>query len=553
MKKLLTVFLVGILFVFNSSFAIDESVIINNSINKPLEMSNAKLERSSSNRIIGSITLTNKTDIYLNDIFCIFSIRKFSEQDGKYSEIVKTCEPLKKDFFPNEKREVVFSLDLTENFPEGKYSIFLEMDTNNYILSPATYIMSLPISGEGEYILTPSDDYSKSFYYKFPGDALSGPSYDKNVSPIAVIKLQSNSKEKVTLFPKVTVYKRSIPFKSEPLSVIDLDTVTFKANENKTVKISLPKFSEPESYLAKLIFVDENGEQASYEYYFRYVIKGDGSKVFKVRPSYNEANNTLDILFSCTSSPDSSILKNFSMDYSIYKGDELILNKKNAISSLQGEHIINESVEFEPDVPYTIKTSVIKNFKTLDEYEVYVPENINIERNNVYFVDTIGTEFEESARILAGIGLLSGYPDSTFRPNDNITRGEMVVVASKLLDEKAVANYKAYSTSFIDTEEHWAHDYIEFAYENGIVNGYPDGDFRPDNEVTYEEALTMLLNTIGYRDRTLKLSTQWPKNYLEMGYRLKIIDKLDDTIYTVSAIRGDIADMMLKSLMRKEN
>lgn len=553
MKKVISVFLICLLFIFQCSFAADNAAIINNSISNPIKISDAKLERVSSNRVIGSITTTNTTDFYLSDIFFILSIRKFSDEDGKYSEIVKTYEPLKKDFLPKENRELVFSLDLTDKLPEGKYSIFLEINTNNYIIFQPVYIMSLPINGSGEYILTPNGAYSKSFYYKKAGDALTGPSYEKNVSPTAIVKLNSNSDEKVTLFPKATVYKRSIPFESEPFAIVDLESVTFKPNESKTVKISLPKFSEPESYLVKVVFVDEKGEQVSYEYYFRYVVKGDGSKVFKLRPSYNETSNTLDILFSCINSPDSSSLKNFSMNYMVYKGDELVLDKENKIDSLQGEHIINESIPFESDTSYKIKASVVKDSKILDEYEIYVPENINIERNNVYFIDTVDTKFEESARILAGLGFLTGYPDSTFKPNKDITRAEMVVLASKLLDEIAISNYKSTSTSFLDTESHWAHDFIEFAYENGIVNGYPSGKFLPNNKVTYEEALTMLLNTIGYRDNVLKLSTTWPKNYIETGYRLNIIDKLDDKIYSVPAIRGDISDMMLKALMRKEN
>ncbi|WP_169445806.1 InlB B-repeat-containing protein [Paenibacillus massiliensis] len=84
--------------------------------------------------------------------------------------------------------------------------------------------------------------------------------------------------------------------------------------------------------------------------------------------------------------------------------------------------------------------------------------------------------------------LISGYPDGTFRPNQAITRGEFVTVLSKLFEVK----HDGEQVSFTDTQAHWAREAIQTFASAGIVKGYSTDEFRPDQPISREEMVAML-------------------------------------------------------------
>ncbi|MFH1347754.1 MAG: S-layer homology domain-containing protein [Candidatus Margulisiibacteriota bacterium] len=95
-----------------------------------------------------------------------------------------------------------------------------------------------------------------------------------------------------------------------------------------------------------------------------------------------------------------------------------------------------------------------------------------------------------SVEQLATLGIISGYPDGNFLPNNSITRAEIVAWIVKLLTSEVAAHE---SDKFSDiTPSHWAYRYIILADENGLITGYPDGSFRPSNTITRMEALAIV-------------------------------------------------------------
>lgn len=106
------------------------------------------------------------------------------------------------------------------------------------------------------------------------------------------------------------------------------------------------------------------------------------------------------------------------------------------------------------------------------------------------FSDTSGNWAAGYIEAAKTAGLIGGYPDGTFRPNALITRAEiakMVVGAAGFATNTSGAGFSDIATS-------WAKDYILTAANNGIVNGYSDGTFRPDNHATRAEASVMVYN-----------------------------------------------------------
>ena len=84
-------------------------------------------------------------------------------------------------------------------------------------------------------------------------------------------------------------------------------------------------------------------------------------------------------------------------------------------------------------------------------------------------------------------GHINGYPDNTFRPNNSITRAEFVKIFNKYFGLT-----KKSSKSFSDTSTHWAKDEIDIAITYGVVTGYPDNTFRPAEPITREQAAKII-------------------------------------------------------------
>ncbi|MCL6449474.1 MAG: S-layer homology domain-containing protein [Armatimonadetes bacterium] len=104
------------------------------------------------------------------------------------------------------------------------------------------------------------------------------------------------------------------------------------------------------------------------------------------------------------------------------------------------------------------------------------------------FSDTQGHWAALSIGSAAAAGLISGYPDGTFRPDAPVTRAELVVLFLRLLGERAEEGQPLFSDV---KPTHWAYGAITRAAAAGFVSGYPDGTFRPDAPVTRAEAAGM--------------------------------------------------------------
>ena len=98
--------------------------------------------------------------------------------------------------------------------------------------------------------------------------------------------------------------------------------------------------------------------------------------------------------------------------------------------------------------------------------------------------------------------LLKGYPEAdgstTFRPARQVTRAELAVILSRVV-VKELGEQQPAAASFADLEKipTWALDGINIAAEKGLVQGYPDGTFQPDKEVTRAEAAAMIARLLG--------------------------------------------------------
>lgn len=118
--------------------------------------------------------------------------------------------------------------------------------------------------------------------------------------------------------------------------------------------------------------------------------------------------------------------------------------------------------------------------------------------------------YNNAISTMVNAGIIKGYEDGTFRPNANITRAEFAAIAARFLSNPFVGDEK-----FTDTLNHWAHDSINDAAAAGWISGYADGTFRPDNDITRAEAVTLVNNVLQrapHADHLLADMKTWPDN-----------------------------------------
>lgn len=133
-------------------------------------------------------------------------------------------------------------------------------------------------------------------------------------------------------------------------------------------------------------------------------------------------------------------------------------------------------------------------FAVLAVNKEMIEEPVEVEQPEVNLIDIENHWAEKYIKKLVINGIASGYPDGTFKPDNTITRAEFLTMLVKALKLEGSDN-----KIFLDTEEHWAKNFISIAASYGIVSGYEDSTFRPDNLITREEMAVMVAKAIKLR------------------------------------------------------
>ncbi|MDF2657836.1 MAG: filamentous hemagglutinin outer membrane protein [Paenibacillus sp.] len=136
----------------------------------------------------------------------------------------------------------------------------------------------------------------------------------------------------------------------------------------------------------------------------------------------------------------------------------------------------------------------------------------------------------ETIQRLAGSGVVNGYPNGTFRPDRPITRAEFVSILTAALRWKPRAD-----KTFADTENHWARVAVSTAFANGMIQGYDDNTFAPDQPLTREEMAVMAANALHLENLQVVLSfgdgdqiSWWAKDAIEAAAERGILSGYPD-------------------------
>ena len=135
----------------------------------------------------------------------------------------------------------------------------------------------------------------------------------------------------------------------------------------------------------------------------------------------------------------------------------------------------------------------------------------NLTKTNRYSDVAATSWYNTAVSTLSSMGIITGYPDGTFRPNAAITRAEFAAIAARFDHDGDKTAAK-----FSDIASHWAKDEISIAYNNGWITGYPNSTFGPQRDITRAEAMTLVNRVLDRQPETeddlLPNMTVWTDN-----------------------------------------
>ncbi len=171
------------------------------------------------------------------------------------------------------------------------------------------------------------------------------------------------------------------------------------------------------------------------------------------------------------------------------------------------------------------------------------------------FPDVADTaSYKQAVDELVALNIINGFDDGTFGPDQNVTRAQITKMIVTALGETAVSAAEAAAgkdTQFADvTGNHWAAGFVATgtsATASNFINGYSATQFGPEDNVTYAQAIKMLVAALGYSSYA-ENEGGWPNGYLKYGYSLGLNEGVSGVGNDDAATRAQVAQMIDNAL-----
>lgn len=231
------------------------------------------------------------------------------------------------------------------------------------------------------------------------------------------------------------------------------------------------------------------------------------------------------------------------------KGEDVTANYKITYVDgvLKAIEVLNKEIHFNYVIGYTDGTIRPSNDISRAEVATIFFRLLTDEAREQYtttagnFTDVkAGMWCNRAIATLTNMGIIKGYTDGSFQPNKSITRAELATIIARFA--KLDVNTKTFS----DINGHWAQKNIELAAGNGWINGYDDGTFRPNNNITRAETFAMINRVLDRQTESVSdlLPTSemnmWSDNLNENAWYYKDVqeatnyhkcDRVGDSVY----------------------
>lgn len=150
-----------------------------------------------------------------------------------------------------------------------------------------------------------------------------------------------------------------------------------------------------------------------------------------------------------------------------------------------------------------------------------------------------GTVTSEAVNLLSDLGIIDGFEDGTYKPGQTVTRAEMAKIICEMLD-LTIGTVTTSVYNDVPTT-HWAAGYINTISAMGIICGYGDGNYGPEDTVTYEQAIKMIVCALGYEPMATAKGG-YPQGYVAVASSIGLLKNVS------SSNRGDIAVLAYSAL-----
>ena len=153
-----------------------------------------------------------------------------------------------------------------------------------------------------------------------------------------------------------------------------------------------------------------------------------------------------------------------------------------------------------------------------------------------------GEQYEEAVNVMSEMGIIDGYAGGNFQPQGTLTRGAAAkIIACMMLGKTTAEALGTQAAPFKDVPAGSTFaGYIAYCVESGLIDGYADGTFRPQNTLTGFAFLKMLLTALGY-DSAIEgyTGTNWTVNVAGRATQIGLTDGNDEFVGTRAATREE--------------
>ena len=158
--------------------------------------------------------------------------------------------------------------------------------------------------------------------------------------------------------------------------------------------------------------------------------------------------------------------------------------------------------------------------------------------------DVSSKQNQEAIEVLQEVGVMTGDENGNFNPDALVTRNEMAVVMSNLMDYR-VANYKG-TSPFTDVPA-WAEPYVAACYTNGITSGVSATTYGGDQSVTTAQAALMLMKALGYFQFQSDFENDWQFSTIKQANKIDLFIDVESGVIEPMT-RNDLAQLVLNTL-----
>lgn len=143
----------------------------------------------------------------------------------------------------------------------------------------------------------------------------------------------------------------------------------------------------------------------------------------------------------------------------------------------------------------------------------------------------------EAIDTLKTLDIVNGYSTTKYGPNDILTRAQLctMIVRAVYGDD---THYNSVNVFNDVSVSHWARIYIDTAYNHGLMSGYGNGVFGPEDKLTYTQTARVILNTLGYG------KLDWPLGVNTVAYELGLYDDVAVSDFDAGCTRAHAAQMI---------